>query len=571
MRSIDVSLARLDNRIDELTQIAPEQPSIGSINPDNLPSHIAVTDEPQAIELGFRIVTQDNQNVADGTVVRFEAFDGQIDPVTTTRDGMAYTRFRPTSNSGDVMIVVGVGGVESAFSIALTPPPTLDRIELDPDRTRLRADGRDTAQIIIRAIDNHGNPMENVAITLRVEPAGSGSLSANEITIAGEGTVSFTAGAQEGHPTIIAEAQDGSGINSRLELELVNNMTELTVTPSETEFWNSGDDEVRLGIILKDGLGNSMPDRLVTLEITGAAEAWFLGDDEQPILDSFVTTRNTDENGATEAWCRLGETPGEVVIVVRAEEQEERVTLTIGELGPSVVEIQADPTELLIDEQSNLSITVRDQRGTPVPDISVTLTMEPAGMGEIASELVTGEDGSAPVIFTARSAGQTTIAVAMNESISESIILTIIEGGDEDGDGRSDSRERELGTDPAIADDKVAIEGPLGGTWALRPIFHVPAGVVLDRVDRNSPQDSQTVRLQVWVKMDDLNWIGDEQRTLKEGARISLAQEGFDQLLLGVGLVIEGYTVRIVEGQVRDDWQLAEIEGYFPIENLDRP
>jgi len=191
-------------------------------------------------------------------------------------------------------------------------------------------------------------------------------------------------------------------------------------------------------------------------------------------------------------------------------------------------------------------------------------------MGEIATALVTGEDGSAPVIFMARSGGQVTITATVGESISKNIILTIFGDGDRDRDDRPDSREGELGTDPAIADDKVVIEGPLVGIGTPRLIFHVPVGVVLDRADSNSSQGSQAVKLQVWVKMEDLNQIGSGQSTLKSEAEITVAQEGFDQLL-EVGPTIEGYLVRIIEGQVSDDWQLVEIEGLFPIANLDRP
>ncbi len=542
-----------------------------SIQPNNLPQHITVTDETQTIELGFRIITQDNQNVADGTVVHFEAVGGQIASVATTRDGMAHTRFRPTRNSGDAMIVVGVGGVESAFTIALTPPPILAEIELQTDRPRLLANGEDATQITVRAIDDHGNPMENVAIALRVEPGDAGSLSVRNITTGGNGEIkiTFTASTREGHLTIIAEAQDGSGINSTLELELARNLAELTVIPNETEFWNSGDAEPRLGIILKDGLGNLMSDRLVTLEITGTAEASFLGDDGQPITDTNITTRNTDENGATEARCRLGETPGEVVIVVGAEGQEERVTLTIGELGPSVVEIQADPTELLIDEQSNLSITVRDQRGEQVADVGVRLAVEPEDIGDIQLDLITGENGSAPVIFVARYAGQATITATMEEIASDPIVLTIFE--DSDGDGRSDVREGELGTDPDIADDKVLTEGLLSARDASRPIFQVPAGVVLERADFESPsEDHQAVRFQVWVRIDDLNSPEGGQETLKGGVEISIAQAGFDQSI-PVDQLAEGYPVHVIVDQVNDEWQAVEIEGLFPIANLERP
>ncbi len=404
-----------------------------------LPSSIEADGE-QSVELVWQIVDRENEPVVDGTLVHFEATGGQVDPTLgIVQKGIARTWFTPflwQEGRDQAVIVPSTGGVEQVFAIGLTPPPTLAEIELDADRFRMLADSQDSTPITVQAINNKGNPMEGISITLRVVPDNAGSVIPISATTGSDGLSQFTfqAGARDGALILIAEARDEPQIHTEIELELVSvSSLAVDIASHKMNLSPTGADDALLHVALSDDQGRPLAGVIVELDIIGN-RGQFLDNEGVLITHTNSITRTTDRTGALAVTCRGGTMPGNVLIRARAAGQQNEITLRVDDFQATTIQIETDETELAVDVQpevfATLHITIMDQRGEAMSGFhTVQLEAEPSDMGELPDSVSYFSAGQAVRFVASKKTGQVTITASVGE-ISGSITLTLVKDRD---------------------------------------------------------------------------------------------------------------------------------------------
>lgn len=581
---------------------------------DNMP---AVPEISVALAQAGQIIPREGQmlsfNVlldganAEELVAHFEATGGEAQPpLSLVRGGSVSTRFVPHPDADAALIVVRVQGTERAFPLSLAARPAPPAaVSLQVNREQLLANGRDSVPVVVSVADAQNSPLPGIAVRLRVEPEGGGQFDSSSAQTGPNGSVQVTyvAGTQTGAVTLIAEWERDPKVSGSGHVELIAPQPGLTVTPSGTVFWNSGDEEAVLNVTLLDALGNPLagiPVRFELLPSNAAAEARFLGVDAQPLEGQTVIERTTDEQGKTDARLRLGAVPGEVTVkvsaVVDGQETAQEVILTVQRPEPTtlvIIELPDDkktlPADGSMQSSAPIVVTVADQQGAPMAGITVTFEMTPAEMGDMETEAMTDERGSAKVIFTApRQVGEVTITARVGE-LEDSVTLTLTEVQaqpaptpmpvDTDGDGRTDARERELGTDPNVPDDKVKTAGSLERPdEGIVLLTNVPVGVVLNRISTGITYTAQwqPVEIQVWVPVAQIKENpGNEGQWLLVVAQDTLVTLGDDNPVAPTKtqpmLTIEANDHVVTFVRQKDDFVLVNVWGLIKIENLDRP
>ncbi|MEO0249387.1 MAG: hypothetical protein ABIN58_07560, partial [candidate division WOR-3 bacterium] len=117
--------------------------------------------------------------VPDGTVARFEAAGGQVEPALDVfRDGKVSTHFIPDpwqEGYDRAVVVVRIGDVERAFSWELKPPPRLGRVQFETLPPKVKAG--DSFSVTVVTLDTEGKAMPDIGLSLRVEPTEAGFFS----------------------------------------------------------------------------------------------------------------------------------------------------------------------------------------------------------------------------------------------------------------------------------------------------------------------------------------------------------------------------------------------------------
>jgi len=543
------------------------------------------------VELQFQaVLLSRSRPVPDGTVVRFEAVGGRVDPaLAVVRDGKVSTRFIPDpwqEGHDQAVVVVRIGDIEQAFSWELRPPPQVGDVRVEPSSLRVLVNG--SSPVTIRVWDREGRPMPGVSLSLRCEPAEAGSFGPGEVVTDQEGkaTATFTGG-REGPGTLVAEA---AGISGTVSLEVVADRHQVRVVPERDKLYTG--DQATLTVTVEDALENPVAFEPVTLTLVVTATAGVIFTESR---EAIYPTR-TDEDGQASAICWATAGAGRVEVWARTARGEGKATLTVEELKPSVITLEADRKELKADrrDQAGLAITVLDQRGGAMPDIRVILKQEPA-LGELASEAKTGPEGKVEGLYfiAGSKAGQVTItAAADGVTATVTLTLTAVEPSpmpptpkpktspppspppDTDGDGRDDTRERELGTDPTVPDDKVKTPGNLvaAGNPGRILLEGVPAGTVLQRTKEEADSGYRAVKLQFWVLKKYLSESsGKGKLAVSEKVAVTLEKDNpNDPPSNRPSLLPQANDYEV--GFIREEgnYALVELRGWFLIDYLER-
>ena len=93
---------------------------------------------------------------------------------------------------------------------------------------------------------------------------------------------------------------------------------------------------------------------------------------------------------------------------------------------PTVITIEVANTEIAADAQATVLIKVLNQRGESLPGVELRLEVEPIGMGTIASEVTTQDDGQVAVIFVGGGEPGQAIITATTGEVSTSITLDLV-------------------------------------------------------------------------------------------------------------------------------------------------
>ena len=151
------------------------------------PGVINVTANPTTVmvegtsAITAEVLDQDNLPVPDGTTVSFEVsnetFGSMSPPQSTTINGMASATFTADNQPGTAAIEVSVGNVNNSVDILInqSQPASLEFFSAEPQRITLAGSGgNETSDIRFRVIDENGNPVSGIEVSITIEKGPNG-------------------------------------------------------------------------------------------------------------------------------------------------------------------------------------------------------------------------------------------------------------------------------------------------------------------------------------------------------------------------------------------------------------
>ena len=324
-------------------------------------------------------------NPMPDVTVSFSTTLGTLSPEVKLTDstGVATTVLTSATAEG-VATVTASAGIEKSIDIQLYGPAY---IELSAGSLLLPADGTSFTDIVVVLKDSIGNPMPNMTVkftttlgTLRPEV---------EITDGdGMATTVLTSATAEGVATVSVSA----GIEKSIDIKFQNYVPVYIELSSELpRLWADGESSTIITAVLKDSIGNPMPDMTVNFTKT-------LG-----TLSSHIVKTNGDGIATT---VLTSATEEGIAIVTATSYITDSVSVEFNPYVPSTIELSASLTTILADGASTSTITAipMDIDGTPMPNLNVLFSTTRGMLSDITSR--TNQEGSA--ITTITSAGSPT-------------------------------------------------------------------------------------------------------------------------------------------------------------------
>ncbi len=314
----------------------------------------------------------------------------------TAGDGRASVTWTlGTTAGGDHSVGAGVSGVSPVTFTATAEPGELAAVEAVPASAELDAIG-DTAIIVAAAVDEYGNPLEDIDVAFR-------SLDEAVATVDAEGVVTAESNGTAG---IVAEA-GAAADTTTVTVEQV--AASVRVEPRDTALAALGDS--------------------VSLTAT------VLDANDTPIEEPGVTWSSTDEAVATvsEEGVVTAEGNGTAGIVAAADEAADTATVTVAQAAASLTIEPEDTTLTALGDSVSLTVTVRDPNDELVenPDVAWSSSDEAVATVSDAGVVMAEGNGSAEIVAAANGVADTATvtveqAVASVEVEPEDTTLTAL-------------------------------------------------------------------------------------------------------------------------------------------------
>ena len=401
---------------------------------------VAVSGDGQTGAAGSRLpeplvvrILDANDNPVSGGVVSWVIAQegGGMDPPssTTGADGTASSVWTLGLTTGAQTVTAVVSDVGSVrFSATASAPPATRLLQNGGDGQSAPAQSRLAAPLSVKAVDANGNGVGGVRIAWAVV-SGGGSLSGSSSTTRPDGTadVTWTLGPTLGTQTATAAAAGLEGSPVRFSATAtIGAPSRLVIVTQPSATAASGAPFAQQPVIeLRDAAGNAVPQAGVNVTVTIASGGATLGG---------TATRATGSDGrAVFTDLSISGTPGARTLIFRADGISS-VTSSAIQVGPgapsgSESSLLANPSQFEAGSgSSNVTVTVRDARGTPIPGVAVQLSVSGSGNTITQPGSSTNSSGVATGSFTSDVAGTKTVsATAGGVAIQQTASVVVTE------------------------------------------------------------------------------------------------------------------------------------------------
>jgi adhesin/invasin len=361
-------------------------------------------------------LVQDNNdnNVADGTVVTFATTAGTLSGVTTTTNGVATALLTSPTNLGVATITATAGGVSDTTTVTFIAGGA-NSISLTAAPSNLTADGSSLSTIRAYVTDASGNPTSNETITFTVT-TGTGTLSSQTAsTINGVANVVYTASDVVGPETIRAEATNPAVFDT-VNITLINVVVgQVSVTAGSPTAIADGASQTLIAATVQDNNGNNVADGTVVNFTTTAGT-----------LSGITTTTN----GVATAWLTSPTNVGTATVTATAGGVTNNTFVSFIAGPANTISLTATPNNLTADGTSTSTIRayVTDANGNATNGDTITFTIT-TGTGTLESQTAITENGVATVTYMASDVvGTETIrAEATDSAVFDTVDIDLID------------------------------------------------------------------------------------------------------------------------------------------------
>jgi len=300
-------------------------------------------------------------------------------------------------------------GKTGTVNITLNPVPA--SVTVIASSTSLPADGKATSTITATVKDANGSLVKTDTVTMTITPAGNGQITA--VTNKGDGTytATYTAGATAGTVTVTATTSNGKTGTVNITLNPVP--ASVTVIASPTSLPADGKATSTITATVKDANGSLVKTDTVTMTIA-------------PAGNGQITAVTNKGDGTYTATYTAGTTAGTVTVTATTSNGKTG-TVNITLIAPASLDVSASLISLPADGTSTSVITasVTGTDGKSFKTDTVTMTITPAGNGQITTVTNKG-DGTYTATYTAgATAGTVTITAKTSNNISDKVDITL--------------------------------------------------------------------------------------------------------------------------------------------------
>ncbi|MDZ7372352.1 MAG: hypothetical protein ONB23_00140 [candidate division KSB1 bacterium] len=353
-----------------------------------------------------RVLTADGVPVL-GQTVRFEAVGGTLDPqlVSTDSAGLGATVFVAGSLPTSAQIRARCDGAQPLV-VTLRIRDRSAALTLTAEPSEVLADGVSEIQLIALLRGETGEPQRGEAIVFQVPDAGFTSLAVTDSLGLASTTLTSPASQTDVEWVVIAEAGDR---RDSITVRFLGVELQLEAQPDRIPA--DGTSTSRIRAIVKEATS-----KLAVSDVP-VSFATSLGS-----IPAFATT---DAAGVAEVHLRAGTKPGVAVVVGSfGRSLRDTVYVQMGTSGPAHLQLQVAPRVLPADGQSTaqLTATVTDSMGAPVPDGTVVRFEILAGGGKLESYKTTVSGVATSRLVSDTQPGQALVRAAAGQAADTVVV-----------------------------------------------------------------------------------------------------------------------------------------------------
>ena len=391
----------------------------------------AETDQHLTNPLIVRVLDQ-NSAVLSGVTVSFSVSpSGTLNPTsaTTGSDGQASTTLQFGSTAGTYTVTASVSGItqQATFTATATEPPRAATLEQGSGDGQSGETGHHlTDPLIVTVLDQYGNPLSGVTVSFSVTPT-DGVLSPASVDTDSDGEVStlLQLGGTAGPYTVTASVPGLSSVTFTATATApppppppARVVTTLVKVSGDTQSAETNQHLTNpLVVEVRDQDGDALSDVTVSFSVNPSSG----------VLSP--TSATTDADGQASTALQFGSTAGAYTVTASVSGLPS-VTFTATATDPP----RSETLEKISgDDQSKeayqhltnpLVVEVRDQYGAPLPDATVSFTVNPSSGVLNPASATTDSNGQASTILRfSKTIGTYTVTVAAAR-VTQSVTFT---------------------------------------------------------------------------------------------------------------------------------------------------
>lgn len=255
----------------------------------------------------------------------------------------------------------------------------------------------------VTVTDQNGAPLTDSLVTFSLSNSDIALFSNDTGTArtddSGLATIGLLVGASAGDGAVTATLENGTAQSTTFSSAGASVVTEV---PAEMEFYassvllpSSGSDSVELIALVKNSQSVLMEGVAVSFSAPASAGVEIQQVDDVTLENGTATALLSTSNNAGNRLVTVTATAGEVVRTIDIEIEGTKVTIN-------------GSRSITINDSSVLTLRVQDSDGTNIPNQSISLSYDIGTLS--ATEVTTGTNGQASVIFTGSESGTATIS-----------------------------------------------------------------------------------------------------------------------------------------------------------------